>query len=87
MRKQHVKTIDLLQEGTLLPPAKDLCQQCATKHLEHEPHNKGSLFYQMWFKKHHGRWPTWKDATDHMSEEGKKLVIEFLKEKGVPYDK
>lgn len=49
----------------MMPPAKDVCQVCATKHGPLEPHNQPSLYYQMAFYGALGRWPTWADATAH----------------------
>jgi len=76
--KKIVKTINLLKEGTLLPPPKDCCQKCGMKHPKGCPHNADSIFYKYWFKKHHNRWPTWEDAISHCSEEVKKGTIELL---------
>jgi hypothetical protein len=80
---QKVKTIDLLKEGTLLPPAADKCQVCAVKHHEAQPHNAESLYYKMWFKKQHDRWPTWKDAMAHCTEEMKAFWVKHLKSHGI----
>lgn len=67
----------------LLPPASDTCQECATKHDPHHPHNRESLYYQMAFKIKHGRWPTWDDAMTHCSEDTKELWKKELKQHGV----
>jgi hypothetical protein len=67
----------------LLPPAPDVCQECATKHEPEEPHNAQSLYYQYSFKAEHGRWPTWKDAIAHCSEEVKEAWTKELKARGV----
>lgn len=80
---EKVKTIDLLQEGTLLPPAKDKCQMCAVKHEPEQAHDANSLYYKMWFKKENGRWPTWDDAIAHCSPEVKKFWAEQLKKHGI----
>lgn len=80
---KNVKTIDLLQEGMILPPHPDLCQTCATKHSIEHAHNAESMYYQMIFKKKYGRWPTWKDAIAHCSPEIKNYWIKNLREKGV----
>lgn len=71
---------------TLLPPAKDVCQECATKHEPHEPHNAESLYYQCVFYAEHGRYPVWKDAIAHCSEELKAAWMKELKERGVWVD-
>lgn len=83
MKKENVRTIDLLKEGTMLPPAKDKCQQCAVKHDEQQAHDANSLYYQFWFKKQHDRFPTWNDAIDHCSPEVKEFWKKQLKAHGV----
>jgi len=67
----------------LVPPAKDVCQQCAVKHAEESPHNCQSFYYQYHFFEEHGRWPTWADAVAHCPERIKNMWIEELKKKGV----
>ena len=52
----------------LLPPPKDTCPICATKHDPGLPHNQQSLYYQYRFYGNRGRWPTWADAIAHCSE-------------------
>lgn len=59
------------------------CQECAVAHEPEMPHNKDSLTYQYKFYDKHGRWPTWKDAMDHCSQEMKELWIQALTERGV----
>lgn len=49
----------------ILPPPKDCCQVCATKHDPLLPHNPQSLYYQYAFYGALGRWPTWADAAAH----------------------
>lgn len=78
-----VKTINLLKEGTLLPPPRDACQMCAVKHVPEQAHDANSLFYQYWFKKHYNRWPTWKDAIKHCPPDIKKFWKEELKKHGI----
>ena len=80
---EKVKTIDLLKEGTLLPPAKDKCQECASKHEPEQAHNPDSLYYKMWFKKHNDKWPTWDDAVAHCTPEVKAFWREQLKKHGI----
>lgn len=76
----EVKEIDLLKEGTLLPPAPDVCQVCATKHDPELPHNHTSLYYQYSFKKQHDRWPTLEDAMAHCTEDMKSAWREAVKQ-------
>ena len=78
-----MKTINILKDGTLLPPAKGLCQSCAVDHVPEQAHNKDSFFYQMWFKKHYGRWPTWKDAVKHCPPHIKKFWKNELAKHGI----
>lgn len=66
----------------LLPPAPDKCQQCAVDHEPHEPHNRQSLFYQMYFHQLHGRWPTWTDAMAHCADETRGKWSALLTEAG-----
>jgi hypothetical protein len=61
---------------TMLPPAPGKCPECAAEHGENEPHNADSIFYQLKFQAEHGRSPTWRDATAHMTEEDRKLWVE-----------
>lgn len=70
----------------LLPPAKDRCQTCATKHEPEMPHNAQSLYYQTAFNLEHGRAPDWRDATAHCAPEMRALWREKLIEIGVDFD-
>lgn len=54
---------------TLLPPAPDVCQECAVDHAHDQPHNAQSLYYQQRFYATHGRYPTWSDALAHCTPE------------------
>jgi len=67
---------------TFLPPAPDVCQECAVKHAPEEPHNAQSLYYQYSFFAEHNRWPTWKDAVAHCPEEIKEAWTAELKKRG-----
>lgn len=67
----------------LLPPKPDVCQMCAVKHEPDQPHNQQSLYYQYAFYADNGRWPTWKDAMAHCSDEVKQKWIAGLKTHGV----
>lgn len=68
---------------TMLPPAPDKCQECAADHQPEEPHNQGSLYYQMAFHAKHGRYPTWKDALEHCGKETQRAWKKALRERGV----
>lgn len=50
----------------LLPPPKDACPVCATKHEPNAAHNAVSMYYLYRFYGIHGRWPTWADAVAHL---------------------
>jgi len=59
------------------------CPMCATVHDPEQPHNQQSLTYQYKFYDEHGRWPTWKDAMEHCSQDVKDIWIDALKEHGI----
>jgi hypothetical protein len=82
-RKKHKLTVSVKTFEALLPPAPDRCQECASKHEAHEPHNRDSLFYQMKFQMKHKRWPTWQDVMAHCSEEVKAAWKEELAKLGL----
>lgn len=67
----------------LLPPQKDRCQVCASKHEPEMPHNAQSLYYQTKFNMENGRGATWLDAMAHCAPEMQKLWTDALTEKGV----
>jgi hypothetical protein len=75
-----------LKPFVLLPPKPGVCQECAVDHLEGDPHNKDSLYYQYYFYGKTGRWPTWNDAMEHCDEETKKGWSEELIKKGAKLD-
>lgn len=70
----------------LMPCASNVCQECAVDHPPEAPHNAQSLYYQYHFYAEHGRWPTWKDATAHCSDDVKQMTIEVLKKHGIEVD-
>lgn len=82
---KNIKVIEL-KDMALLPPSKDVCQECAVKHDPQMPHNQQSLYYQMKFKKERGRWPTWEDAMAHCAEDVKTLWREALLKRGQKLD-
>lgn len=67
----------------LLPPKEGTCQECATAHDPKLPHNQQSLYYQYRFYAEHRRWPTWRDAMKHCTDDVKALWIEALAERGI----
>ncbi len=79
---KKVKVIDIAREGTLLPPPKGTCPECAVAHDPKMPHNQQSLYYQYYFYNKHGRWPTWKDAMAHCTDDVKAIWNEELEKLG-----
>jgi hypothetical protein len=82
MSKRKVKVVEM-KEMTLLPPAPHLCQKCAVDHKPEQPHNQQSMFWHVWFKKEFGRYPTWRDAMEHCTDEMKGFWIIELSKRGV----
>lgn len=78
----------LIEGGTmtLLPPAPDRCQICASKHEEDVPHNAQSLYYQTKFNMENGRAATWLDAMAHCSPQVRDAWRAALIERGVDVD-
>lgn len=68
---------------TLLPPSKEACPICATKHEPDQAHNAQSLYYHYRFHARYGRWPTWADAVAHCSPEMKAAWTQRIKDRGV----
>lgn len=52
---KEIKVIDMPKEGTLLPPPKGTCPECAVKHSAEMPHDQQSLYYQYYFYNKHGQ--------------------------------
>ncbi len=67
----------------LLPAPPGTCKHCATKHGPRDPHNHGSIFYQMRFKMEHGRDATQADCVAHLPEGRQTVYRQILSE----YDK
>jgi hypothetical protein len=72
-----------IKDMKILPAKEGTCPICAVNHEPELPHNKDSLFYQMTFYQNNGRFPTWKDAMEHCSDEMKALWTHELLERGV----
>lgn len=81
----NIKTIDLVKEGTLLPCAPNVCQECTVDHEPEMPHNQQSLYYQYKFYQQNGRWPTWEDAMAHCSVEMQDIWKEALRKRDVMF--
>ena len=67
----------------MLPPKPGACQECAVEHDPRTAHNQQSMYWQYHFYGLHGRWPTWKDAMAHCTEDVKAQWIEQLAKHGV----
>jgi hypothetical protein len=79
-----------MQEHTrqwqVLPAPPDRCQICAMPHGLEEPHNRQSLFYQLFFHQRYGRWPTWHDAIAHCPANVQQVWREALLKRGIALD-
>ncbi len=73
----------VVRELGLLPPAPNVCQQCAVDHDARMPHNQQSLYWNYRFYSQHGRWPTWEDALAHCSPEMQRQWVVALAEHGI----
>jgi hypothetical protein len=86
MQTVDMQTGDVIEQRAkpfnILPPPKDTCQVCATKHDPLLPHNAQSLYYQYAFYGALGRWPTWADAASHCDEAMIKAWREQLEKLG-----
>jgi hypothetical protein len=67
-----------LGKFSLMPAAPGTCPVCGVTHNPKQHHNQQSLFYQYNFYNEYGRWPTWKDAMEHCSDEVKAFWIKEL---------
>ena len=71
----------------LMPAKPGTCPECAVEHAPELPHDAQSLFYQYKFYNEHGRWPTWKDALEHCTDETKGFWRKELLARGVTAEK
>lgn len=80
---RDAETGELLSKETLdfkiLPPTPGSCSVCGVPHVEGQPHNAQSIFYQYRFYGAYGRWPTWADAIAHCTENVKQVWTEQIK--------
>lgn len=69
----------------ILPPPPTACQVCGRNpaHAPDQPHDAQQLYYQYAFYAEHGRWPTWRDAVAHCSDEVRALWEQHLRAWGV----
>jgi len=80
MKNSKIKKIG---DFSLLPPAPDLCQECAVKHKPEEPHDANSFYYQMSFYLDHRRYPKWEDAIAHCPRAVRRAWTKLLKQRGL----
>jgi hypothetical protein len=77
----EVRSTETVKFG-LMPPKPGVCQECAVAHAPQDPHNAQSMYYQYAFYGEHKRWPTWKDAIAHCSDDLKTKWEAALRERG-----
>lgn len=78
--KSNLETVNAM---TLLPPRKDVCQECAVKHDPTQPHAADSLYYGVKYKMEKNQEPSWLTAMAHCSDEIKKIWTEELTNIGI----
>lgn len=91
VKPSEIPQIEIIQGKYMAPfsligASPGMCQECAVDHPPELPHNQQSLFYQYHFYNEHGRWPTWKDAMAHCTEEVRNFWLEELQKRGVKID-
>lgn len=79
--------IDIVVEGTVLPPAPGVCATCAVDHTADQPHNAQSLYYQYAFYHDNMRWPNWGDAMAHCAQDVQDFWRDRLVGLGVEHDR
>lgn len=65
-----------------LEPIVGRCNKCGFVHAKDKPHNLGSVVFLLGFYDKEGRWPSWMDAMEDMTDEQKTPVIEQINEMG-----
>jgi hypothetical protein len=55
--------------GVMPPEDQVACTTCGRRHDADQPHDAQSLHYQYAFRAEHDRWPTWKDAVAHCTDQ------------------
>lgn len=75
--------MDSMEVIKIMPPGPGTCRVCAAMHAPGLPHDRDSLYYQNWFHKRNGRFPTWSDAMSHCSESTRRRFIEVLARSGI----
>lgn len=91
MEQQKQNPVRQLKGGFMMLPAKaGTCPDCATEHAPELPHNKQSLYYQMWFENEHGVGASWIDAMAHctpeMQEQWKHHLTKLKQDLGTPWE-
>jgi hypothetical protein len=75
-----------MEQNTFVTPTPGRCPVCATQHPDSHPHDKDSLYYQFKFSAEWGRFPSWRDAMAHCSDEIRAEIGLLLSENGVSLD-
>ena len=72
-----------IKDMKILSAPPGTCLECAVAHEANQPHDKQSLHYQYTFYQKHDRWPSWRDAMAHCSDETKTIWSEELAALGI----
>lgn len=72
-------------QAMILPPRDGACGVCGRypAHELNQPHDAQQLYYQYSFYGTHGRWPTWRDAAAHCSDEVRQAWETALRKRGL----
>lgn len=82
-------TLVRFKNWQMFPPPADGCPECAIEHPSAQPHNLSSLTYQYSFRLKEAkagreeRWPTWRDAMAHCTQEVQASWTAALKQRGI----
>jgi len=67
-----------IKDFTILPPKIGSCSVCGHDHKINIPHKPNSLFYQVRFYQKYDRYPTWSDAIEHLPEQQKLWIKNYV---------
>lgn len=70
----------------MMPAPKGTCEECGRNHDPEMPHDAISLRYQYHHYGRTGRWPDWRDAMAHCSEQLREQWGHALTEAGIDYE-
>lgn len=82
-RKNMTVTEIPMSAWTLLPPAKDRCQECAVKHEPDQPHDATSMFYGTKRRIEGHKTANWKDAMEHCTPQVREHWTSELTKMGI----